>query len=447
MKFKHLFIFTTLSSPFFQEVQSQEDYRGKFNPDASYVLSGQLARDLPPLPYVPYFYDEEGFHKERLSKVPAVGVHPRVVMSPSDINDIRNKIKSGEKAGKNFAIVYRELQNRAAQKVEIPKSYKISPWEGLSIPASKALLALIHQDNPLGREAVTEIMEHAQHLEKVADVLNNHPETQPYKDNFFYFARTPLIKTDNGFMFSSELCNGTEDGQFDMVQLGMEYDYGYNFMTKEEREYVRSVISKLTYGKYTTGMEMPGHMFINNHQNCAMQFINLVLAIEGEKGYDARILKEFYPRMVDHLTYNISPAGYIYERIKGYVPRAPLLALARRGDRKLMSHSHLKAWIYAQFQDAEYNYNRYVKRDFQLENSSRLQHLANEERYWDMLSMTGPVTSTGFASFWMMKHFYPEDPVIDFVFKVRNKNANFDHFTGAAGEVYNRKLLFCKPWM
>ena len=73
-------------------------YRGRFTPDADYVLSGQLHRDLPPLPPVPYDLEGPGFAEERLSRVPPSGVHPRVVLSPEDLDTIRKTFARGDAA-------------------------------------------------------------------------------------------------------------------------------------------------------------------------------------------------------------------------------------------------------------------------------------------------------------------------------------------------------------
>jgi hypothetical protein len=81
---------------------------------------------------------------------------------------------------------------------------------------------------------------------------------------------------------------GVWDNKFSYASLGFEYDYAYKYMTPAERDYVRSVISQATYGKYTTGMELPGHMFINNHMSMGMAFYPLLLSIEGEEGFDKR---------------------------------------------------------------------------------------------------------------------------------------------------------------
>ena len=70
------------------------EYRGRFSPDAEYVLSGKLAADLPPLPDVPFSLEAPGFRDDLLSQTPLVGMHPRVVLSPCDIDEIKANILS-----------------------------------------------------------------------------------------------------------------------------------------------------------------------------------------------------------------------------------------------------------------------------------------------------------------------------------------------------------------
>ena len=124
-----------------------------------------------------------------------------------------------------------------------------------------------------------------------------------------------------------------EDNQWAYTSLGAEYDYSEPFMTDAQRDYVRSVISRATSGKYTTGMEIPGHFFINNHMSMGAEFYTLLLSIEGEEGFDVRAAEQCVPRLMDKLTYDISPDGILYENVKGFIPLYPIYAAGRRGKR------------------------------------------------------------------------------------------------------------------
>ncbi len=205
-------------------------YRGRFSPDAEYVLSGNLAADLPPLPDVPFGLEAPRFRDDLLSKVPPVGVHLRVVLSPRDIGEIKANIAKGEDADVTFRVCLRELRNKAASPKPMRDTFGNAPWGGIGVIAAKGLLALL---------------------------------------------------------------------------------------TDAQRQYVRSVISRATSGKYTTGMEIPGHFFINNHMSMGAEFYTLLLSIEGEEGFDARAAEQCVPRLMDKLTYDISPDGVLWSPYTG----------------------------------------------------------------------------------------------------------------------------------
>jgi hypothetical protein len=110
-------------------------YRGRFTPDAEYVLSGQLAKDVSPLPKVPFNFDAPGFREDRLSKVPPVGVHPRIVLSPCDIEEIKANIAKGDKASSVFRIYMRELRNKASKPGPARENFNNAPSARLRIPS------------------------------------------------------------------------------------------------------------------------------------------------------------------------------------------------------------------------------------------------------------------------------------------------------------------------
>jgi len=420
------------------------EYKGRFTPDADYVLSGRLARDLPPLPKVPFEYVRKGYAADRLSEVPAAGVHPRVALSPSDIAAIRRKVALGEKADRVFRVMVRELRNKAALPRPARAEYGGAPWAGIGVIGAKALLALIAEDPKLGREAAEWTMKHAQFLEPRIDILNTHPGAKGWRENFYYFSRTGLRVggVDYRRAFEQGGAAGVatlakksveffgEDNQWAYTSLGAEYDYAHSFMTDTQRAYVRKVISKSTRGKYSTGMEIPGHFFINNHMSMGAEFLPLALAIEGEEGYDPRILEVYAPRLADKLTYDISPDGTLYENVKGFIPRIPILAAARRGDRTLLRHSHLLARVHAEARNAEHLYNRYIHRgrNRPREALPKPEDNVEEPRFWCAPS------GRSLQFVWLVKHFYPDDPVVDFLYKIRTAQANFDVFDGSEDE-------------
>jgi hypothetical protein len=147
-----------------------------------------LARDLPPLPEVPFSLEAPGFRDDLLSKAPPVGVHPRVVLSPGDIDEIKADIAKGEDADVTFRVCLRELRNKAGKPKPMRDTFGNAPWGGIGVLAAKGLLALLTDDQELGREAAEWTVKHAQYLEPRIELLNTHPDARAFKDNFYYFS-------------------------------------------------------------------------------------------------------------------------------------------------------------------------------------------------------------------------------------------------------------------
>ena len=387
------------------------EYRGHFTPDAENVLGGFLVKNMPPLPKASFrlISDKEGFNPARLSKVPPPGIHPRVLMSPEDIQEIKNKIALGDKADTIFRKALDEIKLQAAGK------------SGLHDPIyTKGLLALITDDQALGREAAKDIVERAKYLEPIVDILNTHPGTKGFRDNWWYYSRTNVKSVDGtpykeayekgGAQLIRELAAKSVEFSTDSLDAGLlyVYDYTYPFMTDEEISAVRRVIGKLTKNRYTSGMELPGHMFINNQMSMGQDFLLLALAIEGEEGYEPRILEQYTPRLYDNLSYDISPDGILYERLKGFIPHLAVLAAGRR-DANLLRHSHLRAMLYACAYNARKLY--YAGKDGK-----------PVARSWHCGYGSGPIHDNILYSLWVMKPFYPDDPMLDFLYKTRLKD-------------------------
>lgn len=435
------------------------EYRGRFSPDAEYVLSGKLAADLPPLPDVPFSLEAPGFRDDLLSQVPPVGVHPRVVLSPCDIDEIKANIAKGEDADVTFRVCLRELRNKAASPKPLRDTFGNAPWGGIGVIAAKGLLALLADDQELGREAAQWTVKHAQFLQPRMELLNTHPDARAFKDNFYYFSRAGVrvggldyatAYREGGADRVRELAGkGVEffgqDNQWAYTSLGAEYDYCEPFMTDAQRDYVRSVISRSTSGKYTTGMEIPGHFFINNHMSMGAEFYAMLLSIEGEEGFDVRAAEQCVPRLMDKLTYDISPDGILYENVKGFIPLYPIYAAGRRGERNHLKHDHLRAWFEAKAHASENIQNRYFQRG-RNRPGLRLPEVGegnDDPRFWVLGADSGPGGHAAFVWGWVLKRLFPEDPIIDYCYKIGLQTANFDVFDGSEDETnYGGKIHY-----
>ena len=123
--------------------------------------------------------------------------------------------------------------------------------------------------------------------------------------------------------------------QIQSQSIGLAYDWAYPWMTDAQRKTVRDLIAALTRGRYYLGQDhvpaFPGNT--SNWNIIHANLLPMVLAIEGESGYDPLV----YRRIVEGLRKWVyvagGPLGAPFEGLKKstYAPKW-LLPLARRGD-------------------------------------------------------------------------------------------------------------------
>ena len=422
--------------------KGEEDfYKGAYAAPGDYILNGGLIKDLPePIP-VPVDYIAPGFDASKLTPPPAPGIHPRIIIGPDDIERFKKVHALGKDAPRIFRLQM-EMLRRDAENWKVPKnhSYRGVPWACDSKIAGWALYALITDNNELGLKAAKATVEHALYVEGRLDILDTLKELDAIRDVSFDYFRTELkfgqidyhtAYHKGGLKRVKELFKKhgativKQDVNGAYQTLGFEYDYAYPFMTEEERAIVRRVISKCTYGKYTAGMQLPPQMYINNHMSGSASQIYLNLAIEGEEGYDPRVAKMAEWSLTNKLSYDLSSDGITYENAKGFIPMVPILAIAKRQGAKhqknLLKHSHLLARAHSGVQHARKLYGRYwggYRRpdDIPLDKVVTGQ---DEPRYWRS-------SDGGHLEFWLvLKHFYPNDPMVDFVWNTKLPHLNY----------------------
>ncbi|MEM0966316.1 MAG: LamG-like jellyroll fold domain-containing protein [Verrucomicrobiota bacterium] len=400
-------------------------YRGRFTPPAEYVLSGQFYEDMGPLPDSPWYYRtyEEGYRQGVMSPVPPPGVHPRVLMGMEDIERIREKIRLGEDAPRYFQILLNWAQNQRPDLV------------------SRSFMALVMEDEEAGRACVDELIALAKEQEPMIDLLNNHPVFAGIRDNYYYWCRSEIVSV-GGVPYKRAYREGGADRIRELAEISIEtnaehhfqvlpdtsghvkandyyaYDYLHGFMTEEEREYIKSILRKITYGRYTSGMDMPGHWFINNHMSMSYDLVLAALCLEGQEGFDERVVREASKALRNQLTYYISSDGLLYEKKKGFVPERPLLAITRRLEYPLLSHNHLYNMVLAKAMDSVNVYWRYNE----LRNHQEIADFGKgfeEPRIWYMGFASGPWMDSFFNVAFIMKFVYPDDPIVDYYYKSR----------------------------
>ena len=359
------------------------------------VLNSEMG--WKPSPKVDISFDASGFAQNRLSNVPEPGIHPRILMSPEDIPDVRKRLESTQigrcllqtakdqlnrtiyKEGSKYQRAYQALLDgdfsvfqtiKTDEKLGSSGHYQNAVTYEIML---QAFIAMLYEDEVKGKASAAAITTWSKGMQ---------PTFTGWRE-----------KEDNAGRFASTHACGSYM-EFDMQRLGYTYDFAYNFMDDNQRSVVREAISTLTNNAYAFGMELPNHFRMWNWMNVGNCFTLLTLAIEGEDGYDARVYPKAVETLTDYIAYNYSKMGSSTEAA-GYTTfgwnwGAPMLvAAARRGDNLMAMGRYRKIceWHAA----------------VTLPNGSGA-----------MSHGDGGSSSPGIPEIQVMKYFYPENPVIDY---------------------------------
>lgn len=334
------------------------DYPPEFTADQ--ILNGNLPRPASPPP-LPVTFDDSGFAKERLFHVPAPGVHPRILFGPQDIPGIKARLASTQSGRQMLAFsraqlakgidkpgtwenqLYLDLQR--GDLVAFAKLYKpqeVPPVAGNSvgIPADAPATKWHHRD-PFGM---------ALEVKAFVCLLDNDTQQGAALGkaiaNFALYFKPRIEKAAAG-PFGDDWWRTMRSAVDGWPFLPYAYDFDYNFMTAEQQRTTRGVLSLLTKGRYSLGMELPPHWRIWNFLGLSTYEALFSLAIEGEEGYDPRIYKRTVELIRDYLAYSINPSGMAHESV-GYHSAGmshttfTMIAMANRGD-NLFTESHYRA--------------------------------------------------------------------------------------------------------
>jgi hypothetical protein len=301
----------------------------------------------PASPKVVVDYNDPGFDEARLSAVPAPGIHPRVLVSPSDVELIRAKLAAGEKAPPQFRALWERTRKGRG-----------------------AFYALVTNNDTLGRELAAQLVGKLKGLQPKLDLI----ERQPDRDS--------LWNVERSIIASGDPSPPTE------IWALLDYDYLHRWMSPGERELARKTIARITAGRISNFMSVPDHYMINNHQGFGMEFLRLMLLIEGEEGFDTRVWSLAARKSRSMLDWFLDKDGMCYESIKGWLNTSAFVAVGRR-ERDLLKHSHLRAKM-RYFQAAvRWEENRWKIRD--------------------------EMRASAFHVIWMMRYFHPRDRGLDFL--------------------------------
>jgi hypothetical protein len=310
---------------------------------------------------------------DRLGKVPPPGVHPRILIGPKELTTLRQLVQNSVSGkfllgrvesflnsihgqGKDLTAVYEGLVKGDKNSL----AYATSDWWRTKVPFAVAMEcydALLVQDQARGRRAGAALAT---------------------------LASIPRNWTTNS----------------DLVNLALGYDFDYPYMTPEQQTLVRQAIASVTAGKKPFGSDLPPDWRDYNWMPGGTDLLLAALAIEGEKGYDASIYPASLEVMKQFLQYGISQSGSGLEEMHYFhfgmqFGALAMVAFARHGD-DLFTDLHYRAlpnWL-----------------------------IASMEPFGDAFSthQDTPNDQGGLAAnYVVMKWVWPDDPVIDIVWRNR----------------------------
>lgn len=310
------------------------------------VIKGDFC---PPSPEVPLTYNDPTFNESRLSKVPAPGVHPRVLITPTDLEVIRQKVALGENAPLAFKVMWEREKRK-----------------------QNAFYALVTKNDKLGKELAQLLVQKLKNLERKLPEM----EKQPDAENLWSVER-------------SMVAQGNPDPPTEIWDL-LDYDYLYNWLSNSEREYARQLISRIITRRFTNYMMYPDHFMINNHQGFGLEYVRLMLLIEGEKGFNKAIFDRTRHKANAMLSWFLDKDGMCYETIKGWLNVSAFTAVGLR-DRNLLKHDHLQAKMRFFLSAIHWENGKWIIRD--------------------------EMRASAFHVIWMMHYFHPQDEQIDFLYQ------------------------------
>ena len=310
-------------------------------PSAEEVLSGTIPGRPPALP-VEELRDAHGFATDRLYHVPPVGQHPRVLFSAEDLPRIRRQL-AGTDTGRQLTAELADAANLPETKPGdwVAAAYwalvagDVKKYEGIcagagGIPSGppgsvaapvnallffRVLDAQLRGDAKRGQEVAGAVVAYTDSLRPKVELALG----KPGAENFWL-----------------ELRNVTPD----LENVGFLYDLAQPYMTKLQADRTRDFIVLCTKGHYGLGMDLPRHWRRWNFIGMGLNFPLMAMSIEGEPGYDRRIVDRGAEVARDYILYSLSRQGVGREAI-GYqtagISHFDLLAmaLASRGNNLL----------------------------------------------------------------------------------------------------------------
>ncbi len=333
-------------------------------------------------------FDLTGFDRSRLgSSVPAPGVYPRVLFSPQDVPEIARRIRESKYG--QMSLIEQEVLFRqswwdpstsdgavflklasgdleglewiddtpgmlpsavphlfAGQKPGIFSTHVAYIPECLT---AMALWCLVNDDDQRGRQVAAAVANYYRLRERLVDEWNQYSDSE--------FGGSAVRPNGQTAAFHG---NGGEThwrgmhGVVAHMNLGLSLDFAGKWMTDAEKDDMRRIIAKATYGRRPYGADGPVRFRDVNWCTWDLPHFLALCAIEGLEGFDQEGYEQNRRTIRAFLDFGIDRSGQMWESNgkSGGGLQFQLLsmaALARRGE-NLWGHPHLRKMLEAQVQ-------------------------------------------------------------------------------------------------
>jgi hypothetical protein len=336
-------------------------------------------------------YNDSGFDYSKIGKVPAKGIHPRMFTSPDEFGKVKERLLHTQIGRTMLELADKQIQETREGKGIYGKIYQMllhqaldskqaaairweytsfTGWKFMNQLAVQGLLAKIYKDEGLDKET--------------SIVAAN------YIRSFIpYIEQLPVVEGLEGLV--KEPIYG---GAF----LAKLYDFTATNMKREDRQYFDDFMVQQTTGKYSVGMNLPPHWRRWNHVAMPLAYPLSMLSVEKEAQTDCRIYQRGKELAEDYYTYQFSPEGMSTEGMNYTLGQSVydfsfLIAMARRGDKNLLTHPHIKAMP-----------------DWFMNTLS-----PNPKALWYTGGDTGSISRLPWTLVMLLKYFYPNDLRLDYL--------------------------------
>jgi hypothetical protein len=323
-------------------------------------------------------YDTNGIDATLLgSKVPATGIHPRILFSPEDLPMLSERVKKsvlGQKSliqmeelfkkswwdpstsdGQIFQKLYSGQTNGLEwesdpnqQLCNIPHQFKgqkpgIFSSHIAYVPeclTAMALYCLLAGDEEHGRQAAAAFANYYRLREPLIDHFNELSDSE--------FGATPY----NGS--GAVTCWRGMHGLVAHMNLGLGFDFCGKWMTQEQKDDMRRIIVKATYGRRPYGQDSTVRFRDVNWVAWDLPHYLALLSIEGLPGCDPEGLPADRETVRAFCDWGVDGKGVVYES-NGKTPGSlqfqtlSMIAMARRGE-NLFGHPHWRKFLEGQVQ-------------------------------------------------------------------------------------------------